>query len=175
MNALRAAHAAAAKELETFMEEQATTATGDDGPLTIVGSANGRVTTGIRARLEAVGRNAMDPEERQALERWIALIESETEARKLFRAAQGKLDRQVLARYDTLTDPELKAVVVDDKWLAAIKNATVGENRRVMRQFVERLRKLQQRYDAALPEIQRDVDALAMIVHDHLQRMGISA
>ena len=175
VDALQATHATIARELEAFIEENATTATGDDGPLACVVNDKGRVTRPrAQARLDAVGHNTADLAERQALTRCIALIDSEAKASKRARAAQGDLNHQVLARYDTLTDVELKTVVVDDKWFGTIENATVGEVRRVMRQFVERLRRLDQRYATALSEIQRDVDTFGKMVHEHLERMGIS-
>ena len=175
VNALQATHATIARELEVFIEENATTATGDDGPLACVVNDKGRATKpGVQARLDAIGHNAADATERQVLARCIALIESEAKASKIARAAQGDLDRQVLARYDTLTDAELKTVVVDDKWFAAIENAVVAEGRLVMRKFAERLQQLDHRYARSLPEILREVDTFGMMVHQHLERMGIS-
>ena len=130
-DALQATHATIARELEAFIEENATTATGDDGPLACVVNDKGKVTrSGVQTRLDAVGHNVADAAEHQVLARCIALIESEAKASKNARAAQGDIDRQVLARYDTFTDVELKTVVVDDKWFGTIENATVGEVRR---------------------------------------------
>ena len=55
VDALQATHATIARELEAFIEENATTATGDDGPLACVVNDSGRVTRPrVQARLDAV-------------------------------------------------------------------------------------------------------------------------
>ena len=60
-------------------------------------------------------------EERDILMRCLALIEADSEAGKAVKGAQAAMDRAVLARYATLTEAEIKTLVVEDKWYASIR------------------------------------------------------
>ena len=60
-------------------------------------------------------------DERDALEHCLSLINAKAKADKKVKEAQLALDEQVLARYATLTETEIKQLVIDDKWFATIQ------------------------------------------------------
>ena len=79
----------------------------------------GKVTKGgVKDRLKAIEGEAESDEEREALERCLALIDAESAAARAVKEAQAALDEKVLARYGKLTEAEIKMLVVEDKWLA---------------------------------------------------------
>jgi len=72
-----------------------------------------------------------------------------------------------------LTEDEIKQLAVDDKWLADIRSAIESEVERITNQLAGRVRDLEERYEAPLPTIEREVEALAAKVTGHLEKMGL--
>ena len=62
---------------------------------------------------------------------YAALIEQEAAAGKKVKDAQKALDAKVAAQYAKLTEAEIKTLVVEDKWLAALAASVQGELDRV--------------------------------------------
>ena len=175
LDALRAAHAAAAQALEAFLEEHAPTTDGDDGPLTAAVNDKGRVTrAGVTSRLLDVETDPESHDEIEPLIRCLALMEAESAAGRAVKTAQTALDVQVLARYETLTEDEITTLVVDDKWFTSVRVAVDEQVQRLTRQLATRVQQLQERYARPLQELEHDVQALASRVGGHLVRMGLA-
>jgi type I restriction enzyme M protein len=62
------------------------------------------------------------------------------------KAAQEDLDKKINAKYPTLTEAEIKALVLDDKWMARLQAAVQGELDRVSQTITGRIRELAERY-----------------------------
>ena len=171
VDSLQVKQETASRELEEFVEEH----TGEDGLLEDAVNDKGKVTkAGVQVRLKTI-QDDDEPEsdeERDTLTRCLALIDAESKAGKAIREAQGALDLRVLSRYGTLTEPEIKTLVVEDKWFATIKEAIKGEVQRLTQQLAGRLNELEERYTQPLPELEREVEAFSEKVDDHLKRMG---
>jgi len=167
---LEARQEAAARELEEFVEEH----TGEEGPLEDATNDKGKVTKGgVKERLKAVGRDAELADERQALLRCLELMDAEAEAGKAVKEAQAALDASVLARYAALTEEEIRTLVVEDKWLAAIQTAIEGQVQRLTQRLAGRVKELEERYARPLPELESELAALGARVQEHLKRMGV--
>jgi type I restriction enzyme M protein len=170
VEALQAKKEGAARELEELVEEHS----GEDGLLAEAVNDKGKVSKGaVKDRLKAIDRDAESHDERDALERCLALLDADSDAAKAVNEARAALDKQVLARYGALTAAEIKTLVVDDKWLAALRAAIEGEAHRVTRQLAGRIKELEERYGRPLPALERDVEALSAKVEGHLKRMGL--
>ena len=128
----------------------------------------------VKARLKAIKHDLDADEERQTLEQCLVLIEREAEASKKAKAAQKMLDAKVLAHYAQLSEYELKALVVDDKWLATLQADVQTELDRVSQALTGRIRQLAERYATPLPALNAEVDALAAKVNAHLAKMGFA-
>lgn len=171
VEALQAKQEAAAQALEEFVEEHS----GEEGLLAEATNDKGKVTKGgVKDRLKALAGEAESDEERDALDRCLALIDAESEASKAVKEAQAALDEKVLARYGKLTEAEIKMLVVDDKWLAWLRAAIDGEVQRVTQQLAGRVKELEERYARPLPELEREVEALSDKVEGHLTKMGLT-
>ena len=177
IEALQVAREAAARELDEFVEEHSSAAGGEEGLLADATNDRGKVTRGgVTARLRAM-RDEDAPggnEERDVLEHCLTLIEAESRAGSAVKEAQADLDRKVLARYDTLTEAQIKRLVVKDKWFAAVRIAIEGEVQRLTQQLAGRVKALDERYARPLPELERDVDEFSEKVEGHLRQMGLS-
>jgi len=168
---LEAKRDAISRELEELDEEQGS----EDGPLAEGKTDKGKLTAAsVKARLKAI-KNELDvDEERLALEQCLALIEREAEAGKKAKAAQKALDAKVLAHYAQLSEAELKALVVDNKWLATLQADVQTELDRVSQALSGRIRQLAERYAMPLPALNAEAEALAAKVNAHLAKMGFA-
>ena len=128
----------------------------------------------MSARLKAIQAEPDSGDERQTLERGMALVEAESKADRAFKKAQADLDAQVLARYAALSESEIKSLVVEDKWLANIRAAVEVEVQRLIQRLGTRIQEIEERYARALPELERDVETYSAKVNRHLAHMGIS-
>jgi type I restriction enzyme M protein len=126
----------------------------------------------VKARLKEIGRDPDDAEERQALEDYAALLDQQLEAKARLKAAQDDLEARLDAKYPTLTEDEIKTLVVDDKWLATIAATVQGELDRVSQTLTGRIRQLAERYATPLPQLADEVATLAARVDGHLKKMG---
>ena len=168
---LEAKRDAISRELEELDEEQG----GEDGPLAEGKTDKGKLTAAsVKARLKAIKHAPDADEERQALEQCLALIEREVEASKKVKAVQKALDAKVQAHYAQLSEAELKALVVDDKWLATLQVDVQTELDRVSQALTGRIRQLAGRYATPLPALNAQVEALAAKVNGHLAKMGFA-
>jgi len=116
---------------------------------------------------------AENADEIEALETCLALIDAESEAARAVKEAQAELDARVLAKYSKLTEAEIKTLVADDKWFAAIQAAIEGQGQRLTQRLAGRARELEERYAHPLPELEREVEVLRKKVEGHLKRMGL--
>ena len=126
----------------------------------------------VKARLREIGRDADYADERAALMEYNKLLDQQADVKATIKAAEEALEQKLDAKYGTLTEDEVKSLVVDDKWLATLAAAVQGELDRVSQTLTGRIRQLAERYAIPLPELEGEVVALAARVVGHLKKMG---
>ena len=170
--ALEAELAGIEQQLDEKREEQS----GEEGLLAEVIEGEGekqKITAkAVKGRLKEIGRDPDYTEERQALEDYAALLDQQADAKVRLKAAQEDLEAKLDAKYPTLTEDDIKTLVVDDKWLATIAAAVQGELDRVSQTLTGRIRQLAERYATPLPQLTDKVATLAARVDGHLKKMG---
>ena len=160
----------AAQELADFIEEH----TGEDGLLQDATNDRNKITkASATSRRRAIRDEHVSDEERQTLERCLTLIKAESTASKAVKKAQAALDAQVLGRYATLSEDEIRTLVVHDKWLANIRAAIEDEVQRLTQSLAARIQQIEERYARPLPKLEQDVEAFSSKVEQHLARMGV--
>ena len=112
-------------------------------------------------------------EELDILHEYIQLIERESKWKKTYSAALKNLYEQVQVRYGTLTDAEIKTLVVEYKWLACLRVAIEEELERLTQRLAGCVKELEDRYSRPLPEIEQEVKAFNNKVEEHLVNMGL--
>jgi type I restriction enzyme M protein len=110
--------------------------------------------------------------EEAVLEEYLELSEKLTELSRKIKEAEDALDKKTLARYKTLTETEIKQLVVDDKWMASIERSVKTEMERISQRLTQRIKELAERYETPLPKQTADVAELEEKVTAHLQKMG---
>jgi type I restriction enzyme M protein len=143
---------------------------GEDGALDLdkVNKAN------VAARLKEIQGDKDAKEEAAVLNGWLKLSQEEFDLKRRLKEAEAALDAQAEARYPKLTEPEIKTLVVDEKWLAALHTATHGEMDRVSQQLTQRVKELAERYETPLPKLTDRVAELEAKVNRHLEGMGFA-
>ncbi len=157
---------AASQELESYLEEHGD----DDGLLSDALNDRDKVTAAsVKARLKL----ATDPDEKAALKQVQKLFDAEADAKKSLKEHQDALDLAVFKHYASLSEAEIKTLIVEDKWLASLQVNIQAEIERVTQQLANRVKELEERYAEPLPAITQSVDVLSDKVTGHLKAMGL--
>jgi type I restriction enzyme M protein len=163
--------------VEQQMEEMAEEQGGEGGLLEDAKNDRDKLTkASAAARLKEIRTDpdaADAADERKALQDYLALVEQEAATSARLKAAQDALIERVLAKYGKLTEDEVKALVVDEKWLTTVSAAVQGELDRVSQALTSRVRQLAQRYAAPLPLMISEMEILASRVEIHLRKMEV--
>jgi type I restriction enzyme M protein len=170
---LRAEQEALTAQMDELDEEHG----GEDGLLQDARNDKGKITkASLKAYLKEIENDA-DVETQHIASlanRYLQLIEQAAEAGKKARDAQKALDDKVSAHYAKLTLNEIKALVIDDKWLATLAADVDAQTQAIATQFAARIKELAERYAAPLPQLTGDVETLTSKVDAHLKKMGFA-
>jgi type I restriction enzyme M protein len=128
----------------------------------------------VKSRIKEIGRDADAAEELAVLKQWLDLSEQASALKKRIKTLDAELDAKALARYPTLTPDEVKALVVDHKWMASLGSAVHGELDRVSQALTGRVKELAERYGRTMPELAQQVGDLEVQVAEHLAKMGFA-
>jgi len=130
----------------------------------------------VKSRIKEIRRDAATDadtaDELAVLKQWLALSEQAGSLKKRLKTLDAELDAKALARYSTLTPDEVKALVVDHKWMVALSTAVHGELDRVSQTLTGRVKELAERYGRTMPELVQEVAVLEARVAGHLAKMG---
>lgn len=130
----------------------------------------------VKARIKEIGRDgdADAADELALMKQWLALSEQAGTLKKRLKTLDAELDAKALTRYATLTADEVKTLVVEHKWMAALSAAVHGELDRVSQALTGRVKELAERYGRTMPELAHQVDELEARVAGHLAKMGFT-
>jgi type I restriction enzyme M protein len=152
----------------TEMEEEHGGEEGAFSELDKVNKAN------VTARLKEIKGDKEAKEEALALKAWLKLYNEQAELKHLLKECEEALDDLARDKYPTLTEAEIKTLVVDDKWLAALGAAIHAEVDRISLALTRRVKELAERYETPLQQQASRVTHLEQTVNRHLERMGFS-
>jgi type I restriction enzyme M protein len=144
---------------------------GEDGAFSALDKVN---KANVTARLKEINGDVGAKEEFIVLNNWLKLNDEEANLRKSLRDAEAALDSNAYAKYAKLSQAEIQALVVDDKWLAALDAATHGEMDRISQALTRRVRELAERYETSMSQMVSRVSGLEAKVNHHLEKMGFS-
>lgn len=150
----------------TEMEEENGT---DDGAFSELEKVN---KASAAARLKEIKNDKDSKEEAEILKKYIDLCEVESEQKKKVKDLETALDKSAYEKYPKLNEADIKTLVVENKWLAALDAAIHGEMDRVSQSLTSRVKELSERYESAMPSLVFKVSELEEKVNQHLKKMG---
>jgi type I restriction enzyme M protein len=156
------------QSLEELREEHA----GEDGLLAAVADEGKINKASLTERLKEIKSDKDVADERKLINEYLKLMEQESEASRKVKAAEKELETLVANRYAKLTEKEVKALVVEHKWLVALDSAVHSELDRVSQSLTGRIKQLAERYATPLPDLTAEVEELSAKVAEHLKKMG---
>jgi type I restriction enzyme M protein len=144
---------------------------GEDGAFAELDKVN---KANVATRLKEIEGDKNAKDEAAVLSDWLKLNNEEADLKKRLKEAEAALDAQAYAKYPKLTETEIKTLVVDGKWLAALDRDIHGEMDRISQALTLRVKELAERYETPLPQMVSHVAELEAKVNRHLERMGFS-
>ena len=126
----------------------------------------------VQSRLKEIKDDADAKDEITALKAYLKLLARQTNINKKIKEAQAELDKKLYAKYPTLTEDEIKTLVVDDKWMATIEKDIKTEMDRISQRLTQRIKELAERYETPLPKQTSEMVELENKVSTHLEKMG---
>lgn len=157
------------RQKEEFEEENS----GEDGVLEEIKNDKGNITkTNLNKRIREIKGDQDSADELAILEKYLRLVDMETDAKQQIKDAEKKLQKKVQAKYKELAKEEIQDILINDKWMTSIINEINTEMDRISHKLTSRIKELSERYGETLPEIEAEVEELSQKVKAHLQRMG---
>ena len=99
----------------------------------------------VTDRLKEIEGDNESKDEAAVLNEWLKLATEEAALKKQIEEATSDLDAKAYSIYPKLTEAEIKTLVVDDKWLAALDVAIHGEMDRINQALTQRVKELTER------------------------------
>jgi type I restriction enzyme M protein len=144
---------------------------GEDGAFAGLDTVN-KAT--VADRLKELRADMDSEDEAAVLSDWLTVNADLAELKTRLRKSEGALDAQAYATYPRLTEAEIKTLVVDDKWLAALYDAIHAEMDGLSHQLGQRVKELAERYETPLPRMQSRAAELEARLNRHLKLMGFA-
>jgi type I restriction enzyme M protein len=158
-----------ARQMEEMEEEHG----GEEGLMADAQNDAGNITkASVQKRLKEIQKDKEASDERKVLQDYLKLAEQEAETDRKIKDAQTALEKMVSAKYQALTETEIKTLVVENKWMATIERDVRTEMERISQRLTGRIKELAERYEAPLPELTTEVETLEQRVHAHVKKMG---
>jgi type I restriction enzyme M protein len=146
---------------------------GEEGVLEELKLDSVKISKGVvQKRIKEIQNDPDYEDELAILNGYLKFVDKEAEANKKIKEAQKILNGKVAAKYSTFAENEVKLLVVEVKWLAALKNEIIGEVEKISQNFTGRVKELAERYEIPLPSLEQEVEALKEKVNGHLEKMG---
>ncbi|HOI89106.1 MAG TPA: type I restriction-modification system subunit M [Candidatus Rifleibacterium sp.] len=167
---------AQAESLAATMEELREEHGGEDGLLSNATDDKGKISkAGLTKAIKDLGRrNADNGEEYDKLQEYKALTEQEAAIQTSIKAARAELEKKVIAQYPKLSIEQIKTIVIEKKWLAAMEARIGTEMENISHRLTRRIKELAERYETPLPQLDNSVAELTAKVADHLKKMGFA-
>jgi type I restriction enzyme M protein len=154
-------------------EEMEEEHSGEDGVLEELKSEKGKITKGaVQQRLKEIKDDPEYNYELAILETYINLIDQENDTGKKISQAQNDLNLIVNTKYQSLSEEEIKNLVVEDKWLVTLKGEIITEVEKNSQNLSRWTKELFDRYAISMPKLEERVAILSEKVQSHLVSMG---
>lgn len=153
-------------QLAELIEEQAENFLDEDN------FPDGKMTdANIKKRIKALDKKA-DAEELAVLQKYLKLKEDISFVKRTIKNLKYDLLTALLVKYATLSEEDIKRLVIEKKWFASLGSRLDGEMQRISQQLTSKVSALAERYAQTLSEIDAEIADLEAKVAAHLKQMG---
>ncbi len=159
-----------ALDMEAMKDEHG----GEDGLLSEVVDNEKISKVAVQKRIKEIKGSTNDADELDALEKYLALFDKETDTKKTIKDAERDMEKKVLAKYPALSLEEVKTLIVERKWMDGLSSRVLGEVDRLSHTLAGRVIELAERYAEPMPTIVDEVVSLEKKVKGHLSTMGFN-
>lgn len=135
---------------------------------------------GLFAELEKVNATEVnkllkttdDKDAKAILKDYIAQADSIKKANAEIKKLNAELETLVLDKYPTLSETEIKTLVLEHKWQVYLENALQQEQERISQNLTQRIKELAERYETTLAALDAEAFEASEKVKSHLEKMG---
>jgi type I restriction enzyme M protein len=103
---------------------------------------------------------------------YLDIIEKEATTTAKLKTLNKELETKIIAKYPTLTIPEIQKLVITDKWMATLEKEVKTEMDRISQTLTGRIKELAERYAKPMPTIVKELQTQELKVQAHLTKMG---
>lgn len=128
--------------------------------------------TSVKALFKEKKKSVLAKEEAQVFENYIQLQETLAETNAFIKKQKTQIEKAVTEIYPTLSEKEIKHLVIEKKWLQNLENALHAETDRISQTLSQRIKELAERYRETLGELESQSQTAEAKVKLHLQKMG---
>lgn len=153
-------------QLNELLEEHADEAFDEDN------FADNKLTdSNIKKRIKTLDKKS-DADEIAVLMQYLKLKEDISLTKKTLKTLKYNLLTALMVKYADLTEDDIKRLVIEKKWFAALSARLDSEMQRIGQQLTSKVSALAERYAQTLPEIDAAIADLESKVAAHLKQMG---
>lgn len=169
LDKLNAIYEEASQALQEYTDEHAI----EDGLLWDAVDDKGKITQKTASAALKEAKTVEDDEAIEALTTVLGLIKEEAVAKKTAKEAQAALDVSTLNKYGSLTENDVKKLVLYDKWLVSITARVANEINALSLVLLSRIQQLGERYAETVSALDDELRILEAKVARHLLEMGV--
>lgn len=125
----------------------------------------------VKKRIKTLDRKS-DADEIAVLAQYLELKADISQVKRELKTLKENLLAVLKVKYSNLTEDDIKRLVIEKKWFAALSARLDSEMQRVGQQLTSKVSALAERYAQTLPEIDAEIADLETKVTAHLKQMG---
>ncbi|MHC1740143.1 MAG: type I restriction-modification system subunit M [Anaerolineaceae bacterium] len=166
------------KERDTLtaqIEEMEEENSGEEGVLEELKSDKGKISkTEVVKRIKEIKNDPEFYDELAILNTYLNLLDQEAEAGRKINEAQKGLTAKVNTKYQSLSEDEIRILVVSDKWIMSLRQEIESEVEKISQNLTHRAKDLAGRFAVPISKIEEEIEIINTKVNTHLQRMGFT-
>ncbi len=145
----------------------------DNDLLSEVRNDKGKINrNSIIQRIRQISNNPDYGDELEILKRYQKILDKEAEINNEIRALSDLIDKRLREKYNTLSEVEIKELVIENKWFKNLKTSLIGRVEHVFERLFARINQLNERYLTPLHELVERNLTLSDTVEKHLRELG---
>jgi type I restriction enzyme M protein len=118
-------------------------------------------------------KDAENKEAYDLINEYLEMIDNKPKLNKTLKCLNSKLEKNLIQKYPSLTEQEIKNLMVEKKWMKNIENCIESELDNISNRLSNRVQELVERYEKSLIQNENEVDSLTAKVEEHLKKMGM--